>query len=383
MTPPRSYARKLEEAITRELTTVTNEPAAAPADVQPDTNAATETNAESDEQPAAADPTVTDEAQAPEVETPAAFDIVPPVYVADAAVVEANSAMNRARAALEAAEAEFSAAEDAAQRALIEDQMRRDQAEDQRIARLGQQLPTMRAAAEFDLNQFRLAVAGLRTIGVSMDVAVRAWMQASHTRETLRRIFAQITAHAAKRSDQSVLYWDRKAAEWDVAMRAAMDIRPRDFTAARTDDEDETPDESDEAAANKAYTDELARVNTMITEQSQAAPIPQNRRPDDVSIPGPYALGVYSSSEISMRNPLFRENPLPRTFSEDLDLALIHAVQAEVDVFLPGISPLSLGGVTVAQAHRLAAEASAQIDASRVATPKVDFIGLANQEQST
>lgn len=343
---------------------------------------ATETDAASkaDDQPATGSDPAAD-AQAPDAITPDLPDIVPPVYVADAAVVEATSAMDRARAALEAAEAEFSAAEFAAERAQLEDQMRRDQAEDKRIARLGQQLPKMRAAVEFDLNQFRLAVAGLREAGGSTDGAVRAWMQMSHTRELLRRIFAQITSHAAKRSDESMRYWDRKAAEWDVAMRAAIALRPSNFVAARSDDDE--ANESDEKAANEAFTEALERVNVMIAEQSQAAPIPQNRRPDDMSTPGPWALGVYSSGDIALRNPLFRENPLPRSFSADFDEALIYAVQAEVDVFLPGISPLPLGGTTVAQARDLAAAAAARIRALSESTPHMyldDAIGEGQSE---
>lgn len=290
-------------------------------------------------------------------------NLVAPSPVVDQVVRDADEAMQRARAALEAAEAEFAAAEFVAERARIEDQKRRDRAEDQRIGRLGQDLPKLEVGVEYDLNQFRLCVAGIRSDGRNITDVVRAWLQMSVSRDVHRRVIAQITAHTAKRSAESFTYWERKVAEWDVLLREVLQYRPSDFPIAAH--EDDEANANDEKAAEEQYAAALAKVNETITEQSKEAPIPLTRRPDDISVPGPMSLGVFTGPEIAFRNPLFRENPLPRDFAADLNEALVHAVQAEVDVYMPGIAPLPLGGVTVAQARAGADAAVAKMQAFR------------------
>lgn len=153
-------------------------------------------------------PTVID-AIASEVE---AHEPASPVVVAAAAaepaadfnvpapeVIATAEAMRAAREVLEAAEAEYRRREEAAGRAASEDQRRRNLEEDQRIARLQADLPWYFEQAKHDEPMFRAEVVYLST-GGTMERVMRRWIVAASTREIVRRIVTEVSAHSTKRS---------------------------------------------------------------------------------------------------------------------------------------------------------------------------------------
>lgn len=255
------------------------------------------------------------EPASPIVTAAAAAEPAPEANTPAPEVIATAEAMRAARDILEAAEAEYRRTEEAAGRAASEDQARRDREEDQRIARLQADLPWYFEQAKHDLLMFRAEVVYLTT-GGTMERVMRRWIVAASTREIVRRIVTEVTAHGTKRSEQNYRLWDRRVQTWHELIQGATSRFRGGFRDSEDDD-----------------LDALAAANAVIEEQSADAPLgPIHREPDDKTLPGPAQLGVIDRSPFSHMRA---QEWLPLDFHAVFNEALIAAAMAQAQVVMP------------------------------------------------
>ena len=161
--------------------------------------------------------------------------------------------------------------------------------------------------------------------GGTMERVMQRWLVAASTREIVRRILVEVSAHATKRSEESYRLWDMRVQSWHELIRGALSR----FRGGTLDSEENDMDA-------------LAAANAVISEQSADAPLgPLRRQPDDQSVPGPASLGIVDRSPFSNQDAV---NWLPIDFHVAFDEAILAAAFAQAQVVMPrskGLPPMS------------------------------------------